>query len=342
MVDLHDDSKGKSALISGSEARAWRQLTQTKGLIDAYLCCAEKSGGLFTRQAFCGQRLDRARLDRFYISEGILEKIKMAWQSHPQDVRDPQRKWEQGWIRVREVLRMEKRKMIHEQREIHDLKMEVLSLRKMTEDNNQTELLDLLRTAESKLRRFEQLEARMWRLRSRDKWLREGEALSRYFYAQTKAKFSRESIQTLRRENKTNTTDRAEILIQVQRYYEDLYRHEEPFRRFYRRGEMRWGNCPKESHRCRMKGRNILNTLPYYTMMTVGLSKQGIQQLRKSTLEFLWGANPNGTKKKPLLAWDWFERKKKPGGLGWPPLTEMANAFLLKNISKILQGAKED
>ncbi|KAL3690183.1 hypothetical protein R1sor_016492 [Riccia sorocarpa] len=67
-----------------------------------------------------------------------------------------------------------------------------------------------------------------------------------------------------------------------------------------------------------------------------------MKQLRKSTREFLWGVNPNGTKKKPLLAWDWFERKKQLGGLGWPPLTEMANAFLLKNVSKILQGTKED
>ncbi|KAL3677078.1 hypothetical protein R1sor_027026 [Riccia sorocarpa] len=64
MVELSDDSKGKSALLSGAEARAWKQLVLTKGVVDAYLCSVARSGGLYTRQAFCGLRLDGAHLDR--------------------------------------------------------------------------------------------------------------------------------------------------------------------------------------------------------------------------------------------------------------------------------------
>ncbi|KAL3688486.1 hypothetical protein R1sor_014795 [Riccia sorocarpa] len=74
MVELQEDSRGKTALMAGAEARAWKQLTLRKGLIDAYLCATKMSGGVFTCQAFCGLRLDRARLDRFYISEGAVER----------------------------------------------------------------------------------------------------------------------------------------------------------------------------------------------------------------------------------------------------------------------------
>ncbi|KAL3694939.1 hypothetical protein R1sor_008590 [Riccia sorocarpa] len=88
--------------------------------------------------------------------------------------------------------------------------------------------------------------------------------------------------------------------------------------------------------------RNVLGALPYYTLMTVGLSKLGMTQLQRTTRDFLWISNDMGRKKKPLIAWSTFERKKKHGGLGWPPLSAMADAFLLRNIIKIIQGVDED
>ncbi|KAL3676485.1 hypothetical protein R1sor_026433 [Riccia sorocarpa] len=69
MVDLPDDSRGKTAHIAGAEARCWKEVCNRKGLIDAYLTAVNKTGGNFTCQAFCGRRFDRARLDRFYFSE---------------------------------------------------------------------------------------------------------------------------------------------------------------------------------------------------------------------------------------------------------------------------------
>ncbi|KAL3702019.1 hypothetical protein R1sor_020041 [Riccia sorocarpa] len=46
--------------------------------------------------------------------------------------------------------------------------------------------------------------------------------------------------------------------------------------------------------------------------------------------------------KKPLIAWGTFTKKKAHGGLGWPKMDEIADAFLLKNTVKNLQGGPED
>ncbi|KAL3677972.1 hypothetical protein R1sor_020928 [Riccia sorocarpa] len=282
MVEVLEDSKGKSALATGGEARAWKQLAGRNGLIDAYLSAVNTSGGVFTRQAFCGSRFDRARLDRFYISagaewlnlikdvthrseqvisdhipvilrcnlladsqnegspksyfkmnpaifkrEGILQKLKCAWEKHPLDAGNPQRRWEMAWIRLRNVLKTEKRLMDQENREIHDLRLEVLSLRKITEEREHSNLTDRLKKAEEQLRKFEHEEARTWRLRSRSRWLREGEAPTRYFYSQAKTKFARETIQALQIDEGERTTSRREIIQKVEDFYTHLYEREE-------------------------------------------------------------------------------------------------------------------
>ncbi|KAL3689981.1 hypothetical protein R1sor_016290 [Riccia sorocarpa] len=85
---------------------------------------------------------------------------------------------------------------------------------------------------------------------------------------------------------------------------------------------------------------SILQALPVYTMMAIGMSKQGMVAVEK--LIRVWGANPAGRNKKPLIAWETFTKSKKDGGLGWPPLQEMAEALLLKNATKLLQRGSED
>ncbi|KAL3696684.1 hypothetical protein R1sor_010760 [Riccia sorocarpa] len=67
-VELHYDSKGKPAVILGAEERTWTRFTYRTDMINAYLSAVTTEGGVFTRLAFCGERFDRARLDRFYLS----------------------------------------------------------------------------------------------------------------------------------------------------------------------------------------------------------------------------------------------------------------------------------
>ncbi|KAL3683846.1 hypothetical protein R1sor_001868 [Riccia sorocarpa] len=111
MVELADDSKGKTALLFGSEARAWKYLAQELGLVDAYLCAVIRAGGNFTRYAFSGKMYDHAIIDR-----RAMDKLKTVWEAHPADAGNPQRKWQLAWIRVRDVLKAERRKVVQEQR----------------------------------------------------------------------------------------------------------------------------------------------------------------------------------------------------------------------------------
>ncbi|KAL3688474.1 hypothetical protein R1sor_014783 [Riccia sorocarpa] len=156
----------------------------------------------------------------------------------------------------------EKKEMEAEHRQIHDLRLQVNSIRILMEKEDKQELHEILKKAEGELRKLEHEEGRIWRIQSREKWLREEEAPTR--------------------------------------------------------------------------------ALPYFTLMTVGLSKQGTKLLQSVTRNFLWGENQQGRRKKPLLAWDCFERRKEEGGLGWPPLADMAETFLLRNVIKLLTGSTEE
>ncbi|KAL3678607.1 hypothetical protein R1sor_021563 [Riccia sorocarpa] len=63
-------------------------------------------------------------------------------------------------------------------------------------------------------------------MRSRSKWLREGEAPTKYFFSLAKAKFSRDRIHGLQLSNGEVVTRRKDILKVVEEYYSELYNSE--------------------------------------------------------------------------------------------------------------------
>ncbi|KAL3681274.1 hypothetical protein R1sor_024230 [Riccia sorocarpa] len=278
-VELPDDSRGKSALIRGAEERSWKRFTYRADLVDAYLAAAKTTGGTFTRMAFCGQRYDQARLDRFYLSNGgewcesiqavnhhseqtlsdhipvslqlqlvhddshnwqpksyfkmsthlikrpgVLEKLEEAWGQHSPFCRSTQKPWDLGWGRLRQILREEKAIVEKEEHGYQDLRREVEELRIwMEEEGGNSDLHAELQLKEAELREQDLREARAWKYRSKEKWLKEGEAPSRYFYAQLKAKFSREKIAVLEREDGRRIIGHQEILREIEEYYKQLY-----------------------------------------------------------------------------------------------------------------------
>ncbi|KAL3701298.1 hypothetical protein R1sor_019320 [Riccia sorocarpa] len=282
MVELTDDSKGKSALLAGSEGRAWKYLAQQVGLVDSYLCAVTRAGGSFTRYAFSGKRYDQARLDRVYINAGadwlhlvrkvthhteqtisdhvpvsftcelaqppsetrtpktyfkmdpellnrpgIMEKLKLAWETHPTDAGNPQRKWQLAWIRLRNILKTERKLMVKEQRLLEDARTELRHLRSLVGPNFAEATLQRIQHLEHTIRVQDQHDAKAWRLRSKHRWLREGEAPSRYFFAQLKAKNARENIKTLNLQDGTTTTDQKVIMKEVEDYFTTLYTAED-------------------------------------------------------------------------------------------------------------------
>ncbi|KAL3686652.1 hypothetical protein R1sor_009226 [Riccia sorocarpa] len=79
------------------------------------------------------------------------------------------------------------------------------------------------RVAEQKLKDQELHDAKMWLIRSREKWLQEDEVPSRHFFAKLKSKWARESLTTLTLPDGEVTSDNQVILEEIHRYFQSLY-----------------------------------------------------------------------------------------------------------------------
>ncbi|KAL3677440.1 hypothetical protein R1sor_027388 [Riccia sorocarpa] len=163
MVEYPEDTIGPSPLMEEHKRRCWDLVVGSGDLVDARLCASEAKGPHFTRQAWYGERFDQSRLDRFYITErgewihhikkvehqgartlsdhipiklevvfradrstrrrkrsyfkmderllrreGVMEKIKKAWESHPYWARDRRKRWGLALGRLRDILMEEK------------------------------------------------------------------------------------------------------------------------------------------------------------------------------------------------------------------------------------------
>ncbi|KAL3688249.1 hypothetical protein R1sor_014558 [Riccia sorocarpa] len=217
-IELQEDSKGRSVMIRGAEERAWKRLTYKTDMVGAYLAATTIEGGLYTRLAFCGERFDRAGLDR----NTTVTKKDLGGASPV--CRSSQKRWELAWGRLKQLLREEKAKLLTDNRELDDVRREVQDLRVWSETEELTgDAMQILKSKEAEVKHRELREAKMWKIRSKDRWLPEGEAPSKYFYLQLKAKFSRERITTLERDNGEIITKHRDILSEVDDYYMQLY-----------------------------------------------------------------------------------------------------------------------
>ncbi|KAL3679635.1 hypothetical protein R1sor_022591 [Riccia sorocarpa] len=81
-VDRVRDSVGPSPRIQGKEERVWRNLVFGRDFSDCFFLAASRTGPRFTRQAMCGNRLDRSRLDRVYISDSASWLHEVATLKH--------------------------------------------------------------------------------------------------------------------------------------------------------------------------------------------------------------------------------------------------------------------
>lgn len=68
MMDLPEDTRGKSTYIRGREERIWSKIVDKFDLIDSYLVASQRKGPLFTRQKHYGLRFNQSRLDQIYSS----------------------------------------------------------------------------------------------------------------------------------------------------------------------------------------------------------------------------------------------------------------------------------
>ncbi|KAL3688357.1 hypothetical protein R1sor_014666 [Riccia sorocarpa] len=135
--------------------------------------------------------MDRTQLQ----NEAILQEVKTVWDQHPSWAADERKRWGMALARVQ-----------HDQTE---------------------EAKKLFEEALVAARRREQLDTRISRIRCRIKWLKDGDASTRFFFACLKAKNKREEITAVKLQTGEVITDEAQILSLIEETYGELYSAED-------------------------------------------------------------------------------------------------------------------
>ncbi|KAL3696476.1 hypothetical protein R1sor_010552 [Riccia sorocarpa] len=139
---------------------------------------------------------------------------------------DDRRKWLRGWHRIRLVLKEIRNSRTRQRREEGDLEAEFAWRKEKVGSHSSPEEVDTLARIEARVKEREMRDARAWRTRSREKWLTEDEAPSRYFFAKLRAKWARESVHELELQDGEIIVDNEDILHEVHSFY-NLYTAEE-------------------------------------------------------------------------------------------------------------------
>jgi hypothetical protein len=95
-------------------------------------------------------------------------------------------------------------------------------MRSTITNTSSTAVCDHLRQLESEVHEADKQDAILWRCRSRVKWLSVGDAPSKYFFLQLKAKHSKDTIRALQVADR-ELTEETEILAAVQADYQAIY-----------------------------------------------------------------------------------------------------------------------
>jgi hypothetical protein len=116
----------------------------------------------------------------------LFEKAKEAWGTWT-EAEDPRRFWVLGWKRVAKVLKEDKREK-NQTRNESRLRQELREVRQLIVDNNSAENRLRLVQLEEAVRKVDHFNTAAWRKRSRIRWLQLGDLLTKYFFAQLRAK----------------------------------------------------------------------------------------------------------------------------------------------------------
>ncbi|KAL3677809.1 hypothetical protein R1sor_020765 [Riccia sorocarpa] len=226
-VELEDDSCGKSTLIRGREDRMWKSMAIELGMVDMYFCSASLIGDRFTRSAKRGERQDRARLDRVYMTRGAswvnyihsMEHGISSLSDHGPVIADcrfeaPRRGTEthsyfkmdvfelRDTETVREVLREARAKREAAGKTSHHLAEEVAWRKEQLNPDSTPMEVEALAQAEQRLKQHELYEARKW------------------------AKWAREALEVLEGDEGEEITEKEEILEKVHEFYQTLFSSE--------------------------------------------------------------------------------------------------------------------
>ncbi|KAL3678136.1 hypothetical protein R1sor_021092 [Riccia sorocarpa] len=164
-------------------------------------------------------KLDYRILD----SETVFREAKRTWNDHPREEVDPRVKWILAWRRLKGLFKRVQREQCEKYRELEKKEAELQTLKTMADFDHSEELASEIEILEAEVRSKETWEVTQWRNRSRNRWLKEGEAPSKYFFSQLKTKHQRESIKALQRESGEMITSERGIIGEIEQFYSELY-----------------------------------------------------------------------------------------------------------------------
>ncbi|KAL3675225.1 hypothetical protein R1sor_025173 [Riccia sorocarpa] len=88
--------------------------------------------------------------------------------------------------------------------------------------------------------------------------------------------------------------------------------------------------------------KHVLAATPIYQLLSVGLCRDGLEELEKLCRNFLWGWNEEGNPKHALIAWERLAQEKKRGGISWTSFKVMADALSVRLMGRILEGGNAE
>lgn len=87
--------------------------------------------------------------------------------------------------------------------------------------------------------------------------------------------------------------------------------------------------------------RHVLRAIPTYHLMALALYRKGPQEMEKMCRWFLWGMNPTGGHRKPLIAWNDVTTPTKDGGLDLYTFEKQAEALKMRHTTKLISEGKK-
>ncbi|KAL3691828.1 hypothetical protein R1sor_005479 [Riccia sorocarpa] len=178
-----------------------------------------KSGGDRRIQTKSYFKMDAA----FMKSPEVLETIKRTWEEHPGWAKDAQNKWYLALGRVRTVFQSCREKQKSELPEAIVIQANLAKARRDIQESPTEDNKNRFEEALKMARRREQADSRICRIRSRIKWINEGDSPSKFFFASLRAKQSYESIVTIKLDSGELITEEETVRTHVLETYEDLY-----------------------------------------------------------------------------------------------------------------------
>ncbi|KAL3675254.1 hypothetical protein R1sor_025202 [Riccia sorocarpa] len=159
--------------------------------------------------------------------EGVREKAIAAWQNDSATVTDPRVRWDLGWRRVKTIIKEARRDKKQKEISRSDLEKIMLEWMERLERDNSASNRDGFKLAVGMLKAKDDEEARIWRQRSRAKWMSESETPTKYFFSLWKANMKQEEIRgSLQREDGSVTECREQIMQEIGSFYTTLFQDE--------------------------------------------------------------------------------------------------------------------